>query len=468
MKKYNNIQSGRLDLKLKKSILSKKSCLRFFLFFLCLFQLQIHGVVAQAVRVQIEKKDDGFVLLRNDSIYYVKGAGGQVHLDKLKEIGGNSIRTWSTDNAKLFLNEAHKRGLTVMMGLWLGHERHGFDYDDSVAVKKQFNHFEKMVKELKDHPALLMWGVGNEVDLFYTNHRVWKAVQDIAAMIHKIDPNHPTSTVTAGLDSQEVRLINQNCPDIDIYCVNTYGDLDSAVSNIRKFGWNGPYMITEWGPNGHWEVNKTPWKAPIEQTGSEKATTYHHRYQKIKSDSKHCLGSYIFLWGQKQETTSTWYGVFDEKGRSTEALDVMHKNWKGFKPVNSCPTLQKMGIAIGGNLLAYAELEEGVNYTATAEFKDEENDKLKWKWTLLPESNFTKSGGDAELMPEAVAIKMKTDGPNVVFNTKSLKGPYRLFFACYDGHDHVGYGNIPIYIKSGLKNNPTIQLRSRSIIHSYE
>jgi hypothetical protein len=250
--------------------------------------------------------------------------------------------------------------------------------------------------------------------------------------------------------------------------VNTYGDLDSAVSNIRKFGWNGPYMITEWGPNGHWEVNKTPWKAPIEQTGSEKATTYHKRYQKIISDSKHCLGSYIFLWGQKQETTSTWYGVFDEKGRSTEALDVMHNNWKGVKPVNSCPKLQKMGIAVGGSLLAYAELEEGVNYKATAEFKDDENDKLKWKWTLLPESNFTKSGGDAELMPEAVAIKMKTDGPDVVFNTKSLKGPYRLFFACYDGHDHVGYGNIPIYIKSGLKNKPTIQLRSRSIIHSYE
>ena len=50
--------------------------------------------------------------------------------------------------------------------------------------------------KIKDHPALLMWAVGNEVDLFYKNFRVWNAVEDISKMIKKHDSNHPIMTVT--------------------------------------------------------------------------------------------------------------------------------------------------------------------------------------------------------------------------------------------------------------------------------
>ena len=45
-----------------------------------------------------------------------------------------------------------------------------------------------------------MWCVGNEVDLFYKNFKVWDAIEGIAKMIQDIDPNHPTMTVTEGID----------------------------------------------------------------------------------------------------------------------------------------------------------------------------------------------------------------------------------------------------------------------------
>ena len=48
--------------------------------------------------------------------------------------------------------------------------------------------FAKVVDEVKDHPALLMWAVGNEVDLFYSNFDVWKHINDIALMIKSKDP----------------------------------------------------------------------------------------------------------------------------------------------------------------------------------------------------------------------------------------------------------------------------------------
>ena len=142
----------------------------------------------------------------------------------------------------------------------------------------------------------MLWGVGNEVDLSYSNTNVWSAINDIAKMIHELDPNHPTSTVTAGLDSSEVAFIKQKAPNIDIYGINTYGDIGNVKENIRKFGWNGPYMITEWGPNGHWESPKTEWGSSIEQTSKEKHIVYKERYDKfIYSDVEKCVGSYVFL-----------------------------------------------------------------------------------------------------------------------------------------------------------------------------
>jgi hypothetical protein len=104
---------------------------------------------------------------------------------------------------------------------------------------------------------------------------------------------------------------------IDLLCINTYGGLATLPRTIRQSGWDGAYLVTEWGPTGHWEGLQTIWKSPIEETSSEKAAVYKSRYEYgIENDRQKCLGSYVFLWGQKQERTPTWYGVFTEKGRS--------------------------------------------------------------------------------------------------------------------------------------------------------
>ncbi|MFN5459440.1 MAG: glycoside hydrolase family 2 TIM barrel-domain containing protein, partial [Bacteroidota bacterium] len=205
------------------------------------------------IKVEIKKDGENWQLIRDGKPYYIKGAGGSVYMDQMVANGANSLRTWGAERAGEILDEAHKHGLTVMLGLWVQHERHGFDYDNKNKIQKQLIDFREIVLKYKDHPALLLWGVGNEVDLNYTNTNVWDAINDIAKMIHELDPNHPTSTVTAGLDSQEVVLINKKAPHIDIYGINTYADINYVKDNIRKFGWKGPYMITEWGPTGHWE-----------------------------------------------------------------------------------------------------------------------------------------------------------------------------------------------------------------------
>jgi len=403
---------------------------------------------AQPIAVSLGVHQGQTVLLRNGAPYYIKGAGGQTQLDRLVAAGGNSIRTWSVDDARTVLDEAHARGLTVMMGIWMGHERHGMDYDNAGAVRRQFEFVEAAVRELKDHPALLLWGIGNEVDLFYTNTRVWDAVQDVARMIHEVDPNHPTSTVTAGLDSNEVYLIRTRCPDIDIYGVNTYGDLGQVPQNIRKFGWTGPYMITEWGPNGHWEVTKTAWGAPIEQTSEEKAAVYRSRFvdyiEPGKADG--LLGSYVFLWGQKQETTETWYGVFDVQGRPTRAVDMLELNWSGRLPQTEAPVLKELrlkGSEVDPNSGMYF-CEDRLQ--ASLSIDNPERIPYTVEWSLVPEATDTKAGGDAEKSVAAISGLIRhsgTDGAEI--EVPRLEGGYRLCVKVVSPEGTVAYANLPFY-----------------------
>lgn len=403
---------------------------------------------AQPSKVKIQKISElEYTLLVDDKPFFIKGGGGISDWESVVQCGGNSVRTWGLENARELLDKAQRLGLKVMMGMWMQHERHGFDYDDKAKVKNQLEYFKSQVIALKDHPALLMWGVGNEVDLFYTNTQVWYAVEDIAKMIHEVDPNHPTCTVTAGLDSAEVRLIKERAPSIDIYGINTYGDISSVREHLIEYGWSGPYMITEWGPNGHWEVTKTKWRAPIEQTSSEKAISYGMRYQKeILSAPKNCLGSYAFLWGHKQETTSTWYGLFSKEHEKTEAVDTLKTFWTNQALFNRSPSVSVLRCN-GKNADQSVMLEAGTIANFSIDVSDRDKDALKYTWKLVPESTDIKAGGDVESEPEPIegAFARKN------LNSASLRvpreeGAYRVFYEVRDGHSSLGYANFPFYV----------------------
>ena len=412
--------------------------------------LKASTLCAQVIPVVVKKNGAGeFRLFRDGKEYYVKGGGGEEHWEDLVSIGGNSVRTWNTDNAKQVLDNAQQLGLTVMLGMWMQHERHGFDYDDTAKVHSQLERFRKVVLEVKDHPALLMWGVGNEVDLFYTNTHVWKAVNDVAQMIHDIDPNHPTCTVTAGLDEEEVKLIKRDAPAIDIYGINTYGDLENVKNNLRRFGWDGPYIITEWGPNGHWEVDKTNWAAPIEQSSSEKAIVYEERYKEgILADKAHCIGSYVFLWGQKQETTSTWYGLFSQNGMRSQAIDVLADEWSSDKDRNKAPIVDQLRFVAKSNREAIILSMDSL-YDVNVMVSDPDKDKLKGYWFVIPESTDIREGGDAEAAPEPIGGLFRKRGlDHAKFKCPEIPGSYRIFYFVFDQKGHYGYANLPFYVLS--------------------
>ena len=80
------------------------------------------------------------------------------------------------------------------MGIEVARERHGFDYNDEAAVAEQFERIKKEIQLYKDHPALIIWAIGNELNLRPLNPKVWNAVNQISEYIHEVDPNHLTTT----------------------------------------------------------------------------------------------------------------------------------------------------------------------------------------------------------------------------------------------------------------------------------
>ncbi|MBN1951770.1 MAG: glycosyl hydrolase family 2 [Bacteroidales bacterium] len=401
-------------------------------------------------KVSLENKDGKYRLYVEGKEFYVKGAGLEFgDIDALGAHQANSFRTWRTENGERdamdILDQAYKNGLMVMMGLEVGRERHGYSYDDTAWVQKQFEYLKGEVLRLKDHPAMLAWAVGNELNLQTTDLRVYDAVNDIAKMIHELDPNHPTTTTTAGIGRREADYIKEHCPEIDFLSVQMYGDIVNLQQRLEDAGWEGPYMVTEWGATGHWEVYTTPWGANVEQTSREKAQAFTDRYNNaIAVDTVNCLGSYVFLWGQKQERTPTWYGMFLESGEETETVDAMHFIWNGEWPENRCPLLNYFSLN-GKKGTDNITLKEGDRLDVLVDADDPDGDALVYHWEIIPESTDLGMGGDHESRPDTV---MKREGSATEsFDLPAMPGAYRIYIYVLDGNNHAATANIPFFVE---------------------
>jgi hypothetical protein len=422
-----------------------------FYILLVFFSVACCSVSAQnsaAIKVEIKKIDGSYKLFRGGQPYFIKGAGGTNYMERLAQYGGNSIRTWDSRNGEDVLNKANNLSLTVTMGLNVARERHGFNYDDTTAIKQQLEKLREQVRKYKNYPAILIWGIGNELNLNYKNPKVWDAVNDIAKMIHEEDPNHLTTTMLAGINKKEIDYIKARCPYLDLLSVQVYGGLAAVPQQIKSAGWEGAYMVTEWGPTGHWEGLQTSWKAPIEETSSEKAAVYKSRYEySMEKDKDKCLGSYVFLWGQKQERTPTWYGLFTEKEEESEVVDVMQFLWSGNWPQNQAPHIYSLQIdhkKVTDNIV----LKSGKSYNVLAVAFDPNNDKIIYRWELLEEATKLGDGGDREERPAGIdnAITNSENG-KATLKTPVKEGAYRLFVYINDGHNKVATANIPFYVK---------------------
>lgn len=403
------------------------------------------AATAEPVPVELRQTDEGWQLLRGGEPFLIRGAGGSGSMAELAAAGANSVRTWSTDGAGEILDEAHRHGLTVTLGVWLGHERHGFDYRDSQQVEAQLQKVREAVLEYRDHPALLMWGIGNEMEGFESGDDpvIWKAVNDVAALVKELDPHHPTMTVTAEVGGGRIEFVHQRSPAIDIHGINSYGGAQSIAERLREGGATKPFVITEFGPVGPWEMPTTDWGAPYEQTSTQKADFYRESYEKaVLEPAGQSLGAYAFLWGHKMEATATWFGMFLDDSTKLGAVDAMTELWSGTRPEDSAPAVEPIVIDVD------PKVEPGATLSASVRASDPDGDDVRVQWVLRPESGEYQTGGDfRRKLPDIEGAIVESAQGRATIRMPDEPGPYRLFAYVFDEAGNAATANIPLLVK---------------------
>ncbi|CAL2062876.1 glycoside hydrolase family 2 TIM barrel-domain containing protein [Tenacibaculum sp. 190524A05c] len=412
-------------------------------------------------KVSIKKVNGNHNFYINDSIFKIKGVGFnyeyRADFENLKKTGANAIRTWTTKYADTILSAAKKFDFKVALGIHIGKELWGFDYNDSIAIKKQYERVTKIIEKYKNHPNLLCWVVGNELNLLFdengglkdVNPKVYEAMNDIVDYIHKNDPNHPVTITFAGVIPPHLKVAMEKIPELDLVSVQVYAGLETVENEMKATGITKPYMITEFGPKGFWEMPKTEWNREIEEASGPKVDGISNRIKKglIKNNSGNCLGGFAFVWGQKHERTPTWYGMHHEDGKQTAYIDMITKLWTGKYPENRAPRVDSL-LLDGKIATANIKLKPNQTYTANVYASDPNADKLIYKWEIAEEVDIRSQGGEKEQKPNRIPVKViEEKNGQFTFTAPEKQGEYRILVYVYDNKNKAGNANIPFLIK---------------------
>ncbi len=396
---------------------------------------------AAPIPVEITTTETGYGLVRGGEAFPLRGAGGGEGLAELAAAGGTTIRTWGVgDETESFLDEAHALGLGVSVGIWLGHERHGFDYGDAEQVAEQRRVVLEAVERLKDHPAVLLWGLGNEMEGFEggDDPQIWSAVCDLAEAIQERDPHHPVMSTTADIGGGRVAGI-MGCDAIDIHGINSYGGAPSIPERYAAAGGTKPIVLTEYGPPGTWEIGRTDFGAVEELTSTAKAAHY-DRVTRETFAHPQVMGGYAFLWGWKVEATSTWYGLFLPDGTRLAGVEALRAAWGGPPPENHVPVVTPLEVSA---TTPEPRSVVTVSWTVT----DPDGDPVQTTWTLRREASTYITGGDAQAMPVAIPDAIRSvSTERAELKMPSFPGVYRVYAEARDGHGGGAVASVPLLV----------------------
>ena len=366
--------------------------------------------------------------------------GDRASLARLAAAGARVVRVYRQSDAWV-LDEAQRLGLKVVMGLWVEHPRHGFDYADAKAVQAQEAALLDFVTRHRSHPALLAWGVGNEVETGAADPLpLWREIDRLAGRIKRLDPGHPTLMVVADTGMDGLRALADCCANVDLLGINVYaGAVFDLPQRLRDAGITKPVVIAELGPLGQWQAGRKPWGAPVELTSTEKARFFTEALAFLDKQAQ-IRGAFPFLWGAKQEQTATWHGLLLADGSVTAMSDALTAAWG--RPV-AAPAPVVRGIGIGADEFAPgAEISAGIDAAA------HDGSPLTTEWAVFAEATDLRKGGDAEAPPARIDVRvLHADAATVRFVAPAQPGAYRLFITARDRGGKAATANLPFRVR---------------------
>ncbi|RRQ73066.1 coagulation factor 5/8 type domain protein [Streptomyces griseofuscus] len=419
-----------------------------------LWEFQVYGSPADTTpppasgAVKVEGTQGNWRLTVGGQPYTVKGvtwgpavSDAPTYLPGVKAMGANTIRTWGTDgSSKALLDAAAADGIRVINGFWLqpggGPGAGGcVDYvTDTTYKNAMLTEFAQWVDAYKSHPATLMWNVGNESVLGLQNcysgsqleaerNAYTSFVNDVAKKIHSIDPDHPVTSTDAWTGAWP--YYKRNAPDLDLYAVNSYSNVCKVRQDWLDGGYTKPYIITETGPAGEWEVPDDVNGIPDEPTDIQKADAYTKAWNCVTGHQGVALGATLFHYGTEHDFGGVWFNLVPD-GLKRLSYYAVKKAYTGSTAGdNTPPVISNMTADLASSAPA------GGEFTVHADVRDPDGDPITYKVFLS--GNY--ANGDKRL----VEAQWRSTGNGTFVVTAPQKlGVWKVYLQAEDGHGNAG------------------------------
>jgi hypothetical protein len=357
------------------------------------------------------------------------------------DLRANSVRTWGI-TPRAYFDRANELGLMVNAGVWFNPIRGSMSdsYEDAAYCARLKAEALAHVKDIKDHPALLFWNLGNEVFTFTESASEKKAfglfLEDVIRAVHKEDPNHPVVYAAAG--PEDLVNLKAYVPSLDVVGINTYGGYPWVLRWLEKENFDRPVVATEFGPFGEWDRMKDENHLPFDPSDHSKAKNYEDLWRAIEQSKDRAVGGYAFVLGEPRNQASlTWYNVnFNDQKR--EAYWTLYKLYSGKDPANKSPRIQHLKVdRVSG-------LAPGDKIQLEVKASDFDNDALTFDYFITDIIVDPLIVSPARLFPS----EPKTLGPGKVqLRVPFDPGAYRVYAVAKDGHGNVAIANRSIKVE---------------------
>ncbi|WP_179018982.1 glycoside hydrolase family 2 TIM barrel-domain containing protein [Winogradskyella forsetii] len=402
----------------------------------------------------VKKDKEGWSLLVNEKPFIIKGVtfgydndieNYDTYFKDLKFLGVNTIRTWATgENSLKLLDAANKHGLKVMLGIWMRHGRPGMEDDDSFdylndneGMEAMYENAIQTVKTYKDHPAILTWGVGNEVYLNTETDKeklaYSKLLERICSKIKSLDTNHPITSVEAwtfGLD-----WWRDYVPSIDIYGLNSYGyGANYLEDELKKHQIDKPYIVTEYGVTGEWDIKNHKNGIKIEPLDTEKYDAIAIGYKDWIANKTSCLGVYVFHYGSGNDFAAPWLFTHVDKMYRPQYWAI-REAYTGIKPLNNIPEIKIFK-------LPESKYQSGTWVAVDLKVSDVENDKLNVKFS------YNQRTGSRKRRNQIIPLKSRgnlSDGFEIQLPPED--GAIKVYVNVKDSYNNLGIASNSILVK---------------------
>jgi hypothetical protein len=247
-------------------------------------------------------------------------------LPMMRAAGINTVKVYGP-LPRVVLDELHAHGMTAIV----------------TVVLNGAEDFAGYVTALRDHPAILMWMVGNEWNL---NHLYGGCAADacparineLVRAVKALDPDHPVATSFAPTDASGVPTANdvRRLDAVDVWGLNVYSQpgffnrFQAWRLLAQSTGRERPFFMSEYGADAY--DNRTRATNEAAQATALRQQTNEIRAQlSARNAAFPCLGGTPFEWNDEWWKAGAWTaqdpGGFSNGGVAPDSF--ANEDWWG-------------------------------------------------------------------------------------------------------------------------------------------